>query len=226
MQLSLIIPAVNEAECLPALLARLHRLRQQGHEILLVDGGSEDATREVAAGSCDRVLTAARGRAAQMNEGARHAGGEVLWFVHADTLPPEDAVAGIEAALSDPGVGWGRFDVRLSGRGPALRVIERMMNWRSRWSGIATGDQAIFVRRSWFVGVGGFPAIDLMEDVALSTRLRRLGRPACLRQRVTTSSRRWERDGVLRTIVLMWRLRLAYALGADPRVLARRYGHG
>ena len=161
-----------------------------------------------------------------MNAGAGAAGGRVLLFLHADTLLPSGWSRMVRDALEDRSREWGRFDVRLDGAHPALRVVERAMNLRSRLSGIATGDQAIFVTRDAFRAAGGFPDIDLMEDVALSRALRTRSRPACLRERVVTSSRRWERGGIARTIVLMWRLRLEYALGADPGRLARMYRDG
>jgi rSAM/selenodomain-associated transferase 2 len=169
------------------------------------------------------VVASGRGRARQQNAGAEAAAGGILLFLHADTLLPEGADARVVDGLRASGRGWGRFDVRLSGRHPLLRVVERMIGARSRATGIATGDQAIFVRRDWWRRAGGFPDIPLMEDVALSKSLRRMGPPLCLRDRVVTSSRRWEERGVLRTIVLMWRLRLEYALGVDPARLARRY---
>jgi rSAM/selenodomain-associated transferase 2 len=182
--------------------------------VIVVDGGSEDGTAQLAAGLCDRLLVASRGRAAQMNAGARQAKGDVLLFLHADTRLPSDADELVRGSL------WGRFDVRIEGRHPMLRVVAWSMNLRSRLTGIATGDQAIFVRREAFPG---FPEIPLMEDVAFSKAMRRRGPPACLRSKVTTSGRRWQARGVLRTILLMWRLRLLYALGADPAVLADRY---
>lgn len=223
----MVVPALNEAGTLQATLAGLVPLRAAGHEVLVVDGGSVDGTPDRVAALADRILATSRGRAVQMNAGARLAAGDVLLFLHADTLLPEDAAPRVEAALG-PGRCWGRFDVRLSGPGWPLRVVERAMNLRSCLSGIATGDQAMFVRRDTFEAVGGFPPIPLMEDVALSRLLkRRAGRPACIRSRVVTSSRRWEQDGVLRTVLLMWRLRLAYFLGADPATLAALYrGHG
>ena len=217
------MPVLNEAGTLPSSLSRLAALRTRGHEVLVVDGDSLDRSRERAAGLADRVLTAPRGRALQMNAGAAAARGDALLFLHVDTRLPDEADRLIEVALAG-GRGWGRFDVRLSGRHHLFRIIERMMNLRSRLTGIATGDQAVFVRRALFEAIGGFPPIPLMEDVAISRRLKRAGgRPACVRVPVVTSSRRWERDGVLRTVLLMWRLRLAYALGADPAWLAARY---
>ncbi|GAB4357010.1 MAG: TIGR04283 family arsenosugar biosynthesis glycosyltransferase [Gammaproteobacteria bacterium] len=225
--ISIIIPALNEATSLPELLTRLEPLRlREGCEVIVVDGGSEDGTADIAAGRCDRLVRSSRGRARQMNAGADAASGRILWFLHADTIPPPGAVSAIRDVLAPGGAGWGRFDVRLSSRRPILRLVAWMMNHRSRLSGIATGDQAIFVRRDWFERCGGFPEIALMEDIELSRRLKRLGRPACLGERVVTSSRRWESAGVWRTILLMWRLRLAYWLGADPARLARAYRHG
>jgi rSAM/selenodomain-associated transferase 2 len=224
--LSIVVPTLDEASQIASTLAALAPLRARGAEVLVVDGGSRDATREVAAPLCDRVLDAPRGRAAQMNAGARESGSAVLLFLHADTRLPEGAFDAIGRALADGRHAWGRFDVRIEGRSPLLAMVAFMMNLRSRLTGIATGDQAMFVRREAFERAGGFPAIALMEDIALSKSLKRLSRPACLRERATTSGRRWERDGVLATIALMWRLRLAYALGADPQRLAHRYGHG
>ena len=222
MRLSVVIPALNEAAQIGDLLADLAPTREQGAELILVDGGSTDGTSAAAAPFVNRVLGAPRGRATQMNAGAWEASGEILWFLHADTrLPPEAAEVLLGACKR--GATWGRFDVRLSGRLPVLRLVERAMNLRSRLTGIATGDQGIFVTRAAFEGVGGYPEIPLMEDIALSRALRRLARPACLRTRIQTSSRRWEERGALRTILLMWRLRLAYALGADPHRLARLY---
>ncbi len=157
-----------------------------------------------------------------MNTGAAAARGDLLWFLHLDAEPPPGAVDAMLSAVARGHV-WGRFDVRLSGAEPMLRVVERMMNLRSRLTGIATGDQGIFVVREVFERAGGYPVIALMEDIALSKRLKRVGRPACLRQRIVASSRRWEQAGIWRTIVLMWRLRLGYWLGVDPATLARRY---
>ena len=217
-RLCVIVPALNEAAGIRAALQALAPLRSRGHEVIVVDGGSDDGTPQLAAGLCDRLLAAPRGRALQMNAGARAARADALLFLHADTrLPPLADLAVIEALRARL---WGRFDVRIEGRHPLLALVGWAMSLRSRLTGIATGDQAIFVRRACFAG---YPEIALMEDVALSRSLRRRGWPACLRLRVTTSGRRWEARGVLRTILLMWRLRLAYALGADPARLAERY---
>jgi rSAM/selenodomain-associated transferase 2 len=222
-RLSIIIPALNEAAGIRDTLVPLQPLRARGHEVVVVDGGSTDGTPRLAQPLADRVIASERGRARQQNAGAAAAAGGVLLFLHADTRLPEGADGRVLDGLRAAGAGWGRFDVRLSGAHPMLRVVERMMNARSRLTGIATGDQAIFVRRDWFVRGGGFPEIPLMEDVALSTTLRKMGRPLCLRARVVTSSRRWEERGVWRTIALMWRLRMEFALGADPARLAERY---
>jgi len=218
------MPVLEEQAHIVRALEDLAPARAAGAEVIVVDGGSRDATRSLAGGRADRVIEAERGRARQMNAGAALARAPVLLFLHADTRLPGCAVARVLAALARPDAAWGRFDVRIDGHDPLLRVVAACMNLRSRVSGIATGDQAIFVRRDAFERVGGFPDIPLMEDVAMSRALRRVSWPACLRERVTTSGRRWERHGTLRTIVLMWRLRLAFALGADPRGLARRYG--
>ena len=220
--LSIIVPVLDEAAAIEACLVPLQPMRARGVEVAVVDGGSRDATRGLAAPLADLVLQSARGRALQMNTGAHAAHGEVLVFLHADTILPAQADVVIARAVGD-GARWGRFDVSIAGSDPLLALVAAMMNARSRLTGIATGDQAIFVRRDDFLAAGSFREIPLMEDVALSKRLKRISRPACLRERVVTSGRRWERRGTLRTIVLMWRLRLAYALGADPSRLARRY---
>ncbi len=221
-RISVIIPALNEAANIVALLAALHPLRRLGHQIILVDGGSTDRTAQLAAPWCDHVLTAPRGRAAQMNVGAAKATGDLLWFLHADSPPGPPVLHQIRTVAGGRGA-WGRFDVRLGGDAWLLRVVSWSMNLRSRLSGICTGDQGIFVRRELFQRLGGYADISLMEDIELCTRLRRIARPRCLPGPLLTSSRRWEQAGILRTILLMWRLRLAYFLGADPVQLARRY---
>jgi rSAM/selenodomain-associated transferase 2 len=218
MKLSVVVPVLNEAAGISRTLASLAPLRARGHEVIVADGGSEDGTRELAAPFADRIVAAPRGRARQMNAGAGAATGDALLFLHADTTLPEGADRLALAALGDRL--WGRFDVRIDGRSPLLPVIAFFMNARSRLTGIATGDQAIFVRRAAFPG---FPEIALMEDIAFSRSMKYLSPPACLRATVLTSGRRWDRNGVVRTVVLMWRLRLAYFLGASPDELARRY---
>jgi rSAM/selenodomain-associated transferase 2 len=222
-QLSIVVPVLNEAAGIEASLAALGPLRGRGVEVIVVDGGSADATVAFAAPFADQVIVAPQGRAAQMNAGARASHGTVLLFLHADTTLPADAARAILDGLERERREWGRFDVAIAGSTPLLAMVARLMNARSRLTGIATGDQAIFVRRAAFDAAGGFPEIPLMEDVALSKALKRRSPPLCLRQRVITSARRWEKHGTLRTILLMWHLRLAYALGADPRLLARRY---
>ena len=223
--LSIIIPCLNEAESIAAALAALGPARRRGAEVIVVDGGSDDGTTDRAALMADTVISAPRGRAAQMNAGAGRARGEILLFLHADSRPPEAVDGLVIDGLKRAGRSWGRFDVSIDGSHPLLRAVERLMNWRSRLTGIATGDQGIFVTRTLFTAAGGFPNIPLMEDIELSARLKRFGPPLCLRHRVVTSARRWEERGVVRTILLMWRLRLAYWLGADPRGLAIRYGN-
>jgi rSAM/selenodomain-associated transferase 2 len=220
---SVVVPVLDEAQGLAASLAGLQALRGAGAEVIVVDGGSRDATREIAAPLADRLIDAPRGRASQMNAGARAARGAVIVFLHADTAVPPGAIEGLAARLERSGRSWGRFDVSIAGADPLLALVAILMNARSRLTGVATGDQAIFVRRDAFERAGGFPGIPVMEDVALSKILKRESPPLCLRERVVTSGRRWEKHGTLRTIFLMWRLRLAYALGADPRRLARRY---
>jgi rSAM/selenodomain-associated transferase 2 len=218
VKLSIVIPALNEGEGIRSCLRGLAPLRRRGHEVIVADGGSADRTAELSAPWCDRVVSSARGRGVQMNAGARQATGDALVFLHADTVLPPEADRLVSATLQERL--WGRFDVEIEGRHPLLKLVGRAMNLRSRLTGIATGDQAIFVRRDAFAG---FPEIALMEDIAFSREMKRRGAPACLRQRVRTSGRRWESRGVLRTIVLMWRLRLLYFFGATPERLARLY---
>ena len=222
MKLSIIVPALDEAAGIQATLQALAPLRQRGHEVIVVDGGSSDETAALAAPGADRVISASRGRARQMNAGAGVAVGEALVFVHADTRLPPEADRLIRQALEHRS--WGRFDVRIEG-GLALAGVAFLMNWRSRLTGIATGDQGIFARRAAFESIGGFPDLPLMEDIEISARLKKLSPPACIRQRAVTSGRRWQRHGVLPTILLMWRLRLAYFFGARPDELARRYAN-
>jgi rSAM/selenodomain-associated transferase 2 len=217
-RLAIIIPTLDEAAHIRAALEALAPLRARGHQVIVVDGGSADATVELAAPLCDLLFSAPRGRAVQLNAGALSAKAGALVFLHADTRLPERADEHILRALEE--ACWGRFDVRIESRHPLLGIVACAMNLRSRLTGIATGDQAIFVRREAFPG---FPEIALMEDIAFSRAMKRRGRPACLRERVSTSGRRWEARGVLRTIVLMWRLRLLYALGVAPQRLARQY---
>jgi rSAM/selenodomain-associated transferase 2 len=198
--------------------------RFPGAEVVLVDGGSTDATATIAAHFPEiSLLASPRGRARQMNAGARAARGDVLLFLHADTMLPDGALAAVEAAVGDPGVVAGRFDVRFDNPRRVFRMIAWFMNQRSRWSGISTGDQAIFVCREPFDALGGYPDMPLMEDVELCRRLKRRGHLAALRLSVTTSARKWEREGAVRTILLMWALRFLYMVGVPPARLHRWY---
>lgn len=224
MSLSIVVPVLNEATTLAARLAALAPLRERGAEVLVVDGGSDDGTLAVAMAHADGALVAPRGRASQLNAGACAARGKVLLFLHADTRLPQGADLLVAQALVG-GHRWGRFDVRIEGRHPLLPVVAVFMNLRSRLGGIATGDQALFVRRDTFLSLGGFAPLPLMEDIDLSRRLKRIGPPACLRERVTTSGRRWDQNGFWRTVALMWRLRAAFWRGADVQTLARRYAY-
>lgn len=224
-ELSVIIPVRNEAQALPLLLADLAPLRAAGAQLIVVDGGSDDDTREQAASHVDLLLQSEPGRARQMNAGAAAASGGYLWFLHADTRVGAPAVASLLDVLARRPC-WGRFDVSLSAPGLAFRLIGSMINLRSRLTGVASGDQGIFVARATFDALGGYAQIPLMEDLELCRRLKRLARPQCLRPPLSTSSRRWERGGVWRTVLLMWRLRLAYYCGANPEQLARQYYRG
>jgi len=223
LNLSLVVPVLNEAPELPRLLAQLSGLALQGIEIIVADGGSEDGTADIVERAGFVVIGASRGRARQMNAGAAMATREVLWFLHADTHVPDEAPAYILPALEQGNHVWGRFDVRISGRPHMLRVISHLMNLRSRLTGIATGDQAMFITRLAFDEVGGFPDQPLMEDIEISKRLLALSRPACIARCVAPSGRRWEINGVWRTILLMWRLRWAYWRGVPVQKLAEAY---
>ena len=221
--LSIIIPTLNEEAAIAFSLTRLQPLRGRGAEVIVVDGGSTDSTVALARGLADVVTDAPCGRASQMNAGARQANRAELLFLHADTILPDDAMEQIDAAFSEPQRVWGRFAVQFKSDLRLLPLVGFLMNVRSRYTGIATGDQAIFVRRAAFQQVGGFPEIAIMEDIALSRELKRLAPPVCLRSKVTTSGRRWEQNGTIRTILLMWQLRLEYFFGADPSHLAIKY---
>jgi rSAM/selenodomain-associated transferase 2 len=227
MKLSIVMPVLNEAGSIEDALTALAPLRRRGVEVVVADGGSSDATVALARPLADMVIVAPRGRGAQMNAGAAASGGEVLLFLHADTRLPGEADALIRDGFVRSGCTleqfWGRFDVRIAGAHPLFSVIAAAMNLRSRVTGIATGDQAIFMSRAAFRP--GFPDIALMEDIAMTKRLKRSGRPLCIAAPVLTSGRRWEKHGVMRTILLMWWLRLAYFLGANPTRLARSYGY-
>lgn len=223
MKLSFIIPVLNEAENIQQILLPMLAQRNNGHEVIIVDGGSHDNTVALSRPLADRVIESQKGRSKQMNAGAAEATGEVLVFLHADTCLPDFATNIIEAGLKNPKGLWGRFDVELSGSKSILKVIGQIMNLRSRWTGIATGDQCIFVRRETFERINGFPELSLMEDIAISKQLKKLARPVCLRDKVITSSRRWEQRGVFRTILLMWYLRARYFFGASTAKLEQIY---
>ena len=222
MKVSIIIPVLNEAEHIADTLVSLASYRSQGHEVIVIDGGSNDDTVSISEQYADRVLFSDAGRAMQMNSGIDEASGDALLFLHADTRLPADAVTKLIHAVED-GYFWGRFNVRLSGKHFMFRIIECMMNLRSCITGVVTGDQAIFVSHESIEIVGAYPRLPLMEDVVFSKRLRKLGWPACIRQQVVTSSRRWEDKGILRTMLLMWRLRLLFFLGVSADRLARQY---
>jgi rSAM/selenodomain-associated transferase 2 len=222
MCLSIVIPALDEESALPLLLGDLQPLRARGAQIIVADGGSSDGTVAAAGALADIVLQAPRGRALQLNAGAARARGELLLFLHADSRVPPASVAAL-AALADAPSRWGFFRVRLRGASRWLGVVARCMDWRSRLSGIATGDQGLFVPRALFAAVGGYPAQPLMEDIEICRRLRRRGAPLAHPATIESSGRRWDRDGALGTILLMWRLRLRYFLGADPAALHEAY---
>jgi len=223
MKLSIVIPVLDEAAGIESALQALSTYRTRGVQVIVVDGGSRDGTVALSRPFVDQVVSTPRGRAVQMNAGAAAARGNILLFLHADTRLPDDADRLVIDGLACSSCVWGRFDVRFDS-GRLMRFVAAMINLRSRLTGIATGDQAIFVTRTTFAAAGGFPPIALMEDVALSARLKRIGCPLSLRARVTTSARRWRGHGTLRTLLLMWRLRLSYFLGADPTKLAQSYG--
>lgn len=221
MKISIIIPVLNEEMNLARLGEHLRTIAQQ-HEVIIVDGGSRDNTLHIAYQLTDAVIVSSPGRAVQMNSGAEIASGEVLLFLHADTFLPDDALE-IITALSAEKNYWGRFDVRLSSNRFVFRLIETLMNLRSCMTSIATGDQAMFIEKNLFQRVGGFPEIALMEDIEISRRLKKIAKPVCLKQKVITSSRRWENNGVVATVLLMWKLRLYYFFGMSPEKLKQLY---
>jgi glycosyltransferase involved in cell wall biosynthesis len=253
MKFSIIIPTFNESATIQSCLLALQALRDHT-EIIVVDGDSDDNTLELAKAYADKVLSSERGRAKQMNHGAEHATGDILLFLHADTELPEHALSLITQQLTAEQP-WGRFDIQLcsasllvptrcgmqfqraalskflyharkSNELLMLKVIAFMMNWRSRLTGIATGDQVLFVRKTVFKAVGCYPDIALMEDIALSSALKKISPPVCLKVKVKSSARRWQHYGIYKTILLMWSLRLRYWLGQDPQYLAELYRTG
>lgn len=221
--ISIIMPILNEGLILEAALQQLQTLRAHGHELILVDGGSRDSSLSLARKYADRVIMSGAGRAMQMNAGADFARHETLLFLHADTQLPQQADMLINNALASRAARWGRFDLRLNSPRLIYRLIENSINWRSAISGIATGDQAMFVERQFFERVGKFDGLPLMEDVSLSKKLLYFAWPSRIKTPVLSSARKWEQHGVLRTVVLMWRLRTAFFFGADPELLYQRY---
>lgn len=221
--ISMIVPALNEAGTIEATLRQLQDSRNRGHEVIVVDGGSSDASVQLARPLTDRVLHAPAGRASQLQAGADMAHGDLFWFLHADTRIPTHAVDAIVNALSSGSHQWGYFEVQFPERTGLLGLVAWMMNRRSRMTRIATGDQGVFVTRELFSRIAGYRPIPLMEDITLSRCLKRHSKPACIDMKLTTSSRRWRRHGILRTILLMWSLRLAYCLGVSPTTLAKYY---
>jgi rSAM/selenodomain-associated transferase 2 len=224
MSFTIIIPTLNEGQSIVNCLTALQALRHCC-ELIVVDGGSTDNTRKLAKPLADMVISSESGRATQMNAGAQAAKGGLLIFLHADTLLPQKALSQIAQAINSNRQ-WGRFDVQLSGNHPMLRMVAFFMNWRSRLTGIATGDQVIFVNKEIFESVGQYPPIPLMEDIALCKKLKRISPPACLKAKAISSGRRWEQFGVFKTIALMWSLRLRYFFGANPQTLVALYSKG
>ena len=222
-RISIVIPALNEEGCITRTLGKLQAMRQRGHQLIVVDGGSIDNTLAVSEALADQLIQSPPGRAKQMRAGAAVANGSVIWFLHADTLPVDDADLLILKALEPNISRWGRFDVIFSSNRPVFKLIALLMNYRSRISGIATGDQGIFIARTLYEQVGGIPDLPLMEDVALSRKLKRYSRPLVINEKLTSSPRRWEKYGIARTILKMWGLRLAYFAGIDPARLAKYY---
>lgn len=223
-RISIIIPVLNEQNEIHDALMCLQKYRRQGHEIIVVDGRSEDNTVKVAGHLCDKLISSAAGRARQMNAGAEQASGDILLFLHIDTRLPGEAVEYIRSNLHKyKNKVWGRFDVKLSGKHPLLSIVALLMNLRSRITGIATGDQAIFTTKQAFLDVNAYPEIPLMEDIRFSRKLLGISRPICIKNKLTTSSRRWEENGIIRTILLMWYLRLAHFCGKHPDELSRLY---
>lgn len=223
MKLSFIIPVLNEAGRITEVLQALQTSRETGHEVIVVDGGSRDNTMALADPLADIVISSSNGRARQMNSGVTRATGDVFVFLHADTRLPAGATQLIIHALGEGDQQWGRFDVSLQGNRIMFHIIAWFMNLRSRLTGIATGDQCLFIKRGTFAQIGGYPDIPLMEDISISATLKKISRPVCLQAKVITSSRRWQQQGVWRTILLMWYLRASYFFGTPAERLVKIY---
>jgi rSAM/selenodomain-associated transferase 2 len=222
VKLAVLVPMLNEGRAIAPTLRAL-RTGAPTAEIIVADGGSSDDSVAIARTLANSVIVARRGRARQMNDGVAAADGDVLAFVHADTLVPTDFASQIEAALDDPTVVGGRFDVRLDAAPPAYWMLSTLINWRSRVMRSATGDQAIFVRREVFERLGRYPDLEICEDIAFVRSLRRAGRLACIRARVITSARRWQSHGIIRTVFRMWIIKALFLLGISPAWLKRHY---
>ena len=223
-EISIVIPVLNEHKGIVFFLKNLQRFRPRC-QLIVVDGGSKDDTIDLAIPYVDKVLEATTGRAEQMNKGATEAVAPILLFLHADTFLPDDAVTQIKQAIAQQ-YRWGRFDIKLMSPHPALTIIACFMNWRSKLTGIATGDQAIFVEKGFFETSGAYPDIALMEDIALSKKLNKVAKPYCVSSKVTSSARRWHQFGIVKMMLLMWWLRLRYFLGDSPSNLAQLYKEG
>ena len=221
--ISIIIPVLNEERVIKTLLQQLQPYRAQGHEVIVVDGGSCDKTVSVSKSLADKVIQSVPGRATQMNHGAAQASNDILWFLHADTTLHQEAIKKIQFYLIDKDKDWGHFNIKLSGENILFRLIEKMINIRSCMTSIVTGDQGIFVKRKSFEQVKGYSALPLMEDIDLSRKLRKISRAVCVKENLTTSSRRWEEKGIISTVFLMWRLRFLYWLGVSADKLAAQY---
>jgi rSAM/selenodomain-associated transferase 2 len=222
-KISVIIPALNEVEHIKQSLQSVQFLRGNGHEVIVVDGGSDDETCELASNMADQIITLSPGRAIQMNAGAKKATGDIFVFLHADTILPDSAEQQMLFSATDEPYFWGRFKVRLSGKHWLFRIIEFCMNLRTCLTGIVTGDHALFVSKQLFNKIGGFPEIELMEDIVISRKLKKIVNPVCLHGTVLTSSRRWEKHGIIKTVLHMWWLRFKFVLGVDPLTLTRQY---
>lgn len=222
IKLSIIIPTLNEADQIEQHLSTLQVLREQGHELIVVDGGSIDDTVSLVSPLCNQVCQSQKSRSIQMNCGAKAATGECFVFLHADTVLPGNILEYFSTINNIEGK-WGRFDISLSGRNWIFRIIESCMNRRSSFTGIVTGDQVMFIGKELFNRVGGYPEIALMEDIAISNLLIKISAPIRIREKVVSSSRRWEKNGIVKTIIKMWILRLLYFFQYDTNKLAKLY---